>query len=415
MPTSTLAQECSSQEVNFQSGKKSSIQEKNFKKLQVSVKPSSEEASYISPAVTSANVLLKHGEKDQNFCRFEYNQKHCSGHYSQQNGHMNEYAATYIPSENSNKMDSYVDLSQCEKENKRNSQYRQQVTNAGHSNVQAVSGHKQYVNPKQIHTQNHCTIPIDNCVPQNHNHLCSNVCSKSQRSSKRRCTLLSCFAVTILLLQLVWMGLFAWILFDKIDILQLGGDKGHIVSPKGHAGQDHDDSNEITRAPVQYKDPPHYPTYAPPMTNKPRPELPTLGIKMEIDPSFLTSQGNTVMWTYPDERHLTGIEYHNGYFRVNVTGFYFVQSTLSLDHRPNNNEGGGNIRLNHCIKVDGRPKMDVCENKQLSPIKAGGSTVQDPMMYLESGNSVHVSISHMTKIYDSVAENRFVMFLQRTV
>ncbi|XP_033730703.1 uncharacterized protein LOC117320148 [Pecten maximus] len=410
MPTSTLAQECSSQEVNLQAGqmKKSSLQEKNFKKLQVSVKQTNEQDTSCMSPVDSAHVLLKPAEPQ--FDHFDYDQKH----YNQPNGQMNEYAATFVPSQGGNRMDSYVDLSQCEKENKRNFQYRQQqMTNGGHPSVQTVSGHQQY--QTQSHAQNHCPINIENCVASQ-NHGCPNLCPKTRKSSNFTC--LTCFIVAMVFLQLVWMGLFAWLLVGKTDFRHSDlKDDGHTLPHKDQTGgYGSHDSHQVTMSPVKIPEPPQYPSYAPPITTRPLPVVPNLGIKMEIDPTFLSSAGNTVMWTYPGERHLTGIEYHNGYFRVNVTGFYFIQSTLSLDHRPNNDEdGNSHIRLNHCIKVDGRPKMDVCENIELTPIKAGASTVQDPMMYLESGSSVHVSISHMTKIYDSVSENRFVMFLQRTV
>ncbi|OWF36683.1 uncharacterized protein LOC110441318 [Mizuhopecten yessoensis] len=413
MPTSTLAEDCGSKELNLQAGsqKKTSIQEKNFKKLQVSLKNTNDlDNGCMSPVVDSAHVLLKPAENGQMFVgHFEY--EHPQKHGQRPNEHMNEYAASYVPSQGGNKMDSYVDLSQCEKENQRNMQYgHQQVNYAEHPNVQTVTGQERYGHNNiqtRSHNNNQCPVSIETRAPQNHKqHVC-------RKSSKRCCSPLTCFIVAILVIQVIWMGLFAWLLLDKMNLSDRNEEHAGHVPNKDHKSHHIDDFNEITRPPVKYQDTLHYPTPAPPRTKGPIPEVPTLGIKMEIDPSFLSSQGNTVMWTYPDERHLTGIEYHNGYFRVNVTGFYFVQSTLSLDHRPITDNESGTIRFIHCIKVDGRPKMDVCENKELSPIKSGGSTVQDPMMYLESGSSVYVSISHMTKIYDSVTENKFVMFLQR--
>ncbi|XP_069105450.1 uncharacterized protein [Argopecten irradians] len=403
MPTSTLAQECSSQEVNLQDGqkKKTSIQEKNVKKLQVSVKPPtcpSEQEHCLSP-VDSAHVLLK--PTDQ-YNHFNYDQKPCHGQYSVTNGHVNGYAASFVPSQNG-KMDSYVDLSQCEKENKRNLQYTQHQMTNGHQNVHTVSGQYQ----KQLHSQDHCCVSMEGCgVSQSH--ACSKVTSKTSKCPLNK----SCCLVLLIVLQLIWMGLFAWLLIDKLNSHH--SDHGDHLDKDHTSGHHRDDNHPITMSPpVKIPQPPHqYPTYAPPQTAA-KPTVPIVGIKMEIDPSFLSRSGNIVMWKYPEERHLTGIEYHNGYFRVNVTGFYFVQSTLSLDHRRSSDNE--NIRVNHCMKVDGHPKMDVCENTELAPIKAGASTVQDPMLYLESGTSVHVSISHMTKIYDSVTQNKFVMYLQRAV
>lgn len=111
-----------------------------------------------------------------------------------------------------------------------------------------------------------------------------------------------------------------------------------------------------------------------------------------------------------DTTEMRGIRYQNGYFEVLIPGIYRVHSQLKIDTRSETSDRS-QVTLIHCVKVSGTTQPENCSKKRYDKGWATESEVDIPIIKLEVGQKLSVSVNKIHLIYEDEYDNKFSMVL----